>query len=86
MLEPFLPTVRLLVAKLPKPSIIVTSSPIEGDKGNVNVTGRKSPNSLYDADLVTFEEGAIDYDHSDAHGFIRLNALRLRVNKMVQDK
>ena len=54
--------------------------------GNFNVTGRKSPHSLYNAYLVTFEEGAIDYDHSDAHGFIRLNALRLRVNKMVQDK
>ena len=52
-------------------------------KGNVTVTGRKSPNSLYNADLVTFEEGAIDYDHADAHGFIRLNALRLRVNSMV---
>ena len=49
------------------------------------VTGRKSPNSLYNADLVTFEDGAVDYDHSDAHGFIRLNALRLRVKKMVQD-
>ena len=55
-------------------------------KGNVTITGRKSPNSLYNADLVTFEEGAIDYDHSDANGFIRLNALRLRVNKMFQDK
>ena len=52
-------------------------------KGNVTVTGRKSPNSLYNADLVTFEEGAVDYDHADAHGFIRLNALRLRVNNMV---
>ncbi len=52
-------------------------------KGNVTVTGRKSPNSLYDADLVTFEEGAVDYEHADAHGFIRLNALRLRVNSMV---
>ena len=52
-------------------------------KGNVTVTGRKSPNSLYNADLVTFEEGAGDYDHADAHGFIRLNALRLRVNSMV---
>ena len=52
-------------------------------KGNVTVTGRKSPNSLYNADLVTFEEGAVDYDHADAHGFIRLNALRLRVNSMV---
>ena len=52
-------------------------------KGNVMVTGRKSPNSLYNADLVTFEEGAVDYDHADAHGFIRLNALRLRVQQMV---
>ena len=52
-------------------------------KGNATVTGRQSPNSLYDADLVTFEEGAVDYDHSDAQGFIRLNALRLRVNKMI---
>ena len=52
-------------------------------KGNVTVTGRKSPNSLYNADLVTFEEGAVDYDHADAHGFIRLNALRLRVNSTV---
>ena len=52
-------------------------------KGNVTVTGRKSPNSLYNADLVTFEEGAVDYDHADAHGFIRLNALRLRVNSML---
>ena len=52
-------------------------------KGNVTVTGRKSPNALYNADLVTFEEGAVDYDHADAHGFIRLNALRLRVNSMV---
>ena len=54
-------------------------------KGNVIVTGRKSPISLYNADLVTFEEGAVDYDHADAHGFIRLNALRLRVNRMVRD-
>ena len=54
-------------------------------KGNVIVTGRKSPNSLYNADLVTFVEGAVDYDHADAHGFIRLNALRLRVNRMVSD-
>jgi argininosuccinate synthase len=54
-------------------------------KGNVIVTGRKSPNSLYNADLVTFEEGAVDYDHADAHGFIRLNALRLRVSRMVSD-
>ena len=48
-------------------------------KGSVLITGRSSPNSLYSEDLVTFEEGAADYDHQDAHGFIRLNALRLRV-------
>ncbi len=53
------------------------------DESQKYVTGRKSPNSLYNADLVTFEEGAVDYDHADAHGFIRLNALRLRVNSMV---
>jgi argininosuccinate synthase len=47
-------------------------------KGNVMVVGRESPYSLYDQDLVTFEEGAVAYDHRDAAGFIRLNALRLR--------
>jgi argininosuccinate synthase len=55
-------------------------------KGNVIITGRQSPHSLYQPDLVTFEEGAADYDQSDAHGFIRLNALRLRVNRMVANK
>jgi len=47
-------------------------------KGNVAVVGRESKYSLYDQDLVTFEEGAVAYDHRDAAGFIRLNALRLR--------
>jgi argininosuccinate synthase len=47
-------------------------------KGGVHVVGRESPYSLYDQELVTFEEGAVAYDHRDAEGFIRLNALRLR--------
>ena len=47
-------------------------------KGSVGVVGRESPNSLYDQDLVTFEEGKVAYDHRDAAGFIKLNALRLR--------
>ena len=47
-------------------------------KGGVYVVGRQSPYSLYDQELVTFEEGAVAYDHRDAEGFIRLNALRLR--------
>jgi argininosuccinate synthase len=48
-------------------------------KGNVSVIGRESTHSLYDQDLVTFEEGVQAYDHNDAAGFIKLNALRLRV-------
>ncbi|MFD2185040.1 argininosuccinate synthase [Rhodoplanes azumiensis] len=47
-------------------------------KGNVTVVGRESPYSLYDQELVTFEEGAVAYDQHDAQGFIKLNALRLR--------
>jgi argininosuccinate synthase len=47
-------------------------------KGNTILVGRSSPYSLYDQDLVTFEEGAVAYDHRDAAGFIKLNALRLR--------
>ncbi|MBO92878.1 MAG: argininosuccinate synthase [Rhodospirillaceae bacterium] len=54
-------------------------------KGNTIVVGRKSEKSLYSADYVTFEQGAADYNHADAHGFIRLNALRLRLNKMMLD-
>ena len=46
-------------------------------KGNVTVIGRESPHSLYDQELVTFEEGKVAYDHRDAAGFIKLNALRL---------
>jgi argininosuccinate synthase len=48
-------------------------------KGNATVIGRTSPQSLYDQDLVTFEEGSGGYDQRDAAGFIRLNALRLRI-------
>ncbi|TAU48938.1 argininosuccinate synthase [Rhizobium ruizarguesonis] len=47
-------------------------------KGSASVISRTSPCSLYSADLVTFEESAIAYDHHDAEGFIRLNGLRLR--------
>ena len=54
-------------------------------KGNVIITGRKSPLSLYNESLVTFEEGNADYNHSDAEGFIKLNALRLRVKKMIEN-
>jgi len=48
-------------------------------KGNVQVVGRKSPNSLYSERHVTFEDDAGAYDQKDAAGFIKLNALRLRL-------
>jgi argininosuccinate synthase len=48
-------------------------------KGNVIVIGRKSDKSLYSTDIVTFEDDAGAYDQKDAEGFIKLNALRLRL-------
>jgi len=50
-------------------------------KGSVSVVGRQSPNSLYSLDHVTFEHDTV-YDQRDAEGFIKLNALRLRLLKM----
>ncbi len=54
-------------------------------KGNVDVVGRKSANSLYDRDYVTFEEDEV-YDQRDAEGFIKLNALRLRLAAMARKR
>jgi argininosuccinate synthase len=51
-------------------------------KGNAIVTGRRSPNSLYSMKHVTFEEDEGAYDQTDAQGFIKLNALRLRLGAM----
>ena len=51
-------------------------------KGNVIILGRKSPFSLYDEDIATFEADTV-YDQRDAEGFIKLNALRLRLARKV---
>jgi argininosuccinate synthase len=48
-------------------------------KGACHITGRRSPNSLYSEKVVTFEDDAGAYDQRDAEGFIKLNALRLRL-------
>ena len=48
-------------------------------KGGVHITGRRSPSSLYSEKVVTFEDDAGAYDQRDAEGFIKLNALRLRL-------
>ncbi len=54
-------------------------------KGNVIVAGRKSPVSLYDQSLVSFDEEG-DYDQKDAEGFIKINALRLKVRSRVMGR
>ncbi len=75
----FSPEREMLQALIDKSQEFVTGSVrIKLYKGNVEVVGRESPYSLYNQDLVTFEEGAVAYDHRDAAGFIKLNALRLR--------
>jgi argininosuccinate synthase len=75
----FAPEREMLQAAIDKSQEFVSGSVmLKLYKGNVGVIGRTSPYSLYDQDLVTFEEGAVAYDHRDAAGFIRLNALRLR--------
>ncbi len=48
-------------------------------KGNVTVVGRKSDQSLFDEKIATFDDDAGAYDQKDAEGFIKLNALRLRI-------
>jgi argininosuccinate synthase len=54
-------------------------------RGGVTVVGRKAPKSLYRPDLVTFEAGG-DYQQADATGFIRLNALRLKIKARLEGK
>jgi len=54
-------------------------------KGNCTVAGRKSADSLYSCDFATFEEDQV-YDQKDAAGFIRLNALRLRIRALVKER
>jgi argininosuccinate synthase len=55
-------------------------------KGNIIVAGRKSPKSLYDPQIATMEAGPSSYDQGDATGFIRLNALRLKIRAALKTK
>ena len=48
-------------------------------KGNVSVVGRQSDDSLFDANIATFDDDGGSYNQVDAEGFIKLNALRLRI-------
>ena len=80
----FSPEREMLQALIDKSQEPVTGSVrLKLYKGNVTVEGRRSPNSLYSLEHVTFEEDAV-YDQRDAEGFIKLNALRLRLLKRRQ--
>jgi argininosuccinate synthase len=75
----FAPEREMLQAAIDNSQKLVTGTVrLKLYKGSVGVVGRSSPYSLYDQDLVTFEEGKVAYDQRDAAGFIKLNALRLR--------
>ncbi len=75
----FAPEREMLQALIDKSQQMVTGTvKLKLYKGNVIVLGRRSPLSLYSEEHVTFEEDAV-YDQRDAQGFIRLNALRLRL-------
>ncbi len=75
----FSPERELLQAMIDKSQEFVTGEvTVKLYKGSAQVIARTSPHSLYSEALVTFEESATAYDHHDAEGFIRLNALRLK--------
>jgi argininosuccinate synthase len=79
----FSPERRMLQALIDTSQASVTGSVrLKLYKGNVSVIGRESPNSLYSMKHVTFEDDQGAYDQFDAQGFIKLNALRLRLGAM----
>ena len=80
----FSPERRMLQALIDESQKSVTGRVrIKLYKGNVTCVGRESPHSLYDTRVVTFEDDQGAYDQVDAQGFIKLNALRLRLGAMV---
>ena len=82
----FSPERKMLQALVDEGSKRVTGTArVKLFKGNVIVTGRKSPMSLYDQAVVTFEADTV-YDQRDAAGFIKLNALRLRLAGRMDQK
>jgi argininosuccinate synthase len=83
----FAPERRMLQAMCDESQASVTGEVrLKLYRGNVIVTGRRSPNSLYSTKHVTFEEDQGAYDQFDAQGFIKLNALRLRLGAMAGRK
>jgi argininosuccinate synthase len=80
----FAPERRMLQAAIDEAAAAVNGEArLKLYKGSVTVTGRRSERSLYDERLATFEADEV-YSQADAEGFIRLNALRLRVRSMME--
>ena len=80
----FSPERRMLQALIDTSQASVTGTVrLKLYKGNVIVTGRESPNSLYSTRMVTFEDDAGAYNQQDAAGFIKLNSLRLRLGAAI---
>jgi len=80
----FSPEMRLLQNMIDQTQENVSGTVnLELYKGNCRVLGRKSDKSLYSEDFATFEQDSV-FSQKDAEGFIRLNALRLRIQKMMQ--
>lgn len=76
----FSPERRLMQEMIDQSQMYVTGLvKLELYKGNVTVLGRRSDNSLYDETIATFEDDGGAYQQRDAEGFIKLNALRMRV-------
>ncbi|NQU64759.1 MAG: argininosuccinate synthase [SAR324 cluster bacterium] len=74
------PQMKLLLNLLAESQVGVTGTVrMELYKGNINITGRKSPVSLYDADIASMEKDQGNYDVEDSRGFIRINALPMRI-------
>ncbi|MBV2092986.1 MAG: argininosuccinate synthase [Candidatus Thiodiazotropha sp. (ex Ctena orbiculata)] len=83
----FAPEREMLQAAIDKTQTVVNGVVrVKLYKGNVNIVGRKSDtNSLFDESIATFEDDAGAYNQQDAEGFIKLNALRLRVAASKED-
>jgi len=79
----FAPETRMLQSAIDASQVRVSGTVrLKLYKGNVMVLGRKSDNSMFDERLCTFEDDGGAYDQKDAAGFIKLNALRLRMSKL----
>ena len=81
----FAPEREMLQALIDKSQANVTGTVrLKLFKGSVQVVGRRSPRTLYSQAFATFEKDTV-YDQRDAEGFIRLNALRLRIGALARE-